>query len=63
MSLLSADYRKSAPRIKLAVDGMDMRNANWIVGLFMELADPTEEQKLEALSLFFAEIDHQLTRN
>jgi hypothetical protein len=41
---------------------MDMRNADWIVGLFMELADPTVEQKLEALSLFFAEVDYQLTR-
>jgi dsDNA-binding SOS-regulon protein len=41
---------------------MDMRNADWIVGLFMELADPTEEQRREALSLYFAEVDHQLTR-
>jgi hypothetical protein len=39
-----------------------MRNADWIVGLYMELADPTEEQKLIALSLYFAEIDYQLTR-
>jgi hypothetical protein len=47
---------------KLPSDVIDMRNADWIVSLFMELADPTEEQKLIALSLFFAEIDHQLTR-
>ena len=42
---------------------MDMRNADWIVGLFMELADPTAEQRLEALSLFSAEIDHELKRH
>ena len=43
-------------------DSMDMRNADWIVGLFVELAEPTVEQGLEALSLFSAEIDHELKR-
>ena len=41
---------------------MDMRNTDWIVGLIMELDDPTDIQRLIALSLFSAEIDHQLNR-
>ena len=41
---------------------MDMTNADWIVGLFMELADPTDIQRLMALSLFSAEMYYQLKR-
>jgi len=62
VSLLSTSYGPSNQRIRLSGDCMDMRNADWIVGLFMELADPTEGQRREALSLYFAEVDHQLTR-
>ena len=62
MDASPASYGQSSQRIRVQSDRIDMRNADWIVGLFMELADPTVEQRLEALSLFSAEIDHELKR-